>query len=275
MIGSLLTKWGFRLLRCRNVAGCGNAAGLAARSSEGRPQVNGLWSRRIGRRGSGARALPALAVLLFLAALLPLEAQAASVSVSLSHYVFTPSPVTITAGTTVTWVNRDPTEHQIASDTGAFPASKLLKTGQAYSYQFTKVGTYNYHDGFNATIRGTVIVKAGPKATPTPRPTPKPTVKPTPKPTAKPTATLPAPTASAVATSSGEVGPSPASSGAGTGASAEPSVTVTGSPADGSGSGSAQTPSSLDLGSVGIGVLGALMIVAVAGFAYRAGRARR
>src|SRR3989304_2492991 len=101
--------------------------------------------------------------------------QAASVTIPIEHYVFSPSPLTIVAGTTVTWVNKDPTQHQIVSDTGAFASSKLLNTGEKYSVKFSKAGTFNYHDGFNDFMRGTIIVTAAPKATP--KPTPRPPVK--------------------------------------------------------------------------------------------------
>ncbi len=232
-------------------------------------------STRVGMRSLGVLAGLALAGSLVVASVLPGPAQAASATVSISHYVFTPSPLTITAGTTVTWVNRDPTEHQVVSDTGAFPKSKILKTGQTYSYRFTKVGTFNYHDGFTATIRGTIVVKAAPK--PTPTPTPRPTVrpvatpKPTPKPTATPTAAPSSPAESAVPGASAV--PSAAPSGEGTGASFEPSLAPGASAGGGGGATSTPASSSLDLGSLAIGVLLALVAVGVVSLVYRARRA--
>lgn len=147
--------------------------------------MNGLRSARSSRRSTVIGLVGALlGTMLFTGV-----TQAASVTIAIQYYVFSPSPLTIVTGTTVTWVNKDPTEHQIVSDTGAFPKSKLLKTGEKYSVKFSKAGTFNYHDGFNAFIKGTIVV-TGPTVTPkpTPRPTPRPTPKPTPKPTAVPAA---------------------------------------------------------------------------------------
>ena len=189
--------------------------------------------------------------------------QAASVTITIKNYVFTPSPLTIVAGTTVTWVNKDPTEHQIVSDTGAFPSSRLLKTGETYSVKFSKAGTFNYRDGFNAIIRGTIVVTAAPKATPkpTPKPTPRPTPRVTPKPTARPTA---APAATPVVT----VEPTFVATVAPATPSPAPGVTGSESPGDGSttapggsvGDGSGSSGVSFDLGSIVIGLLLAVLL---------------
>jgi plastocyanin len=189
--------------------------------------------------------------------------QAASVTIPIEHYVFSPSPLTIVAGTTVTWVNKDPTQHQIVSDTGAFASSKLLNTGEKYSVKFSKTGTFNYHDGFNSIIKGTIIVTAAPKTTPkpTPRPTPKPTVKPTAAPTVVPTA-APSVTEEPTATAIAGASSGPTDTGAtgsatpGSGASAAPG----GSGGDGSSAGSGSGSGSLDIGSILFGLALAVLL---------------
>ena len=71
---------------------------------------------------------------------------------------FNPPSITITAGTAITWTNKDIYyNHQPVSDTGAF-TSGVLMPGGTYTFTFTTPGTYNYHDGVYPTITAKVIV---------------------------------------------------------------------------------------------------------------------
>jgi plastocyanin len=185
--------------------------------------------------------------------------QAASATITMQYYVFSPSPLTIAAGSTVTWVNKDPGPHQVVSDTGAFAKSKVLNTDAKFSVKFSKTGTFNYHDGINDFMRGTIVVIAAPKATP--RPTLRPTAKPTVKPTAAPTA-APSVTVEPTATAAGAATPAPTDTGAtgsatpDSGASAAPG----GSGGDGSSAGSGSGSGSLDIGSILFGLALAVLL---------------
>ena len=64
-------------------------------------------------------------------------------TIVIEHYVFSPSPLTIATGTTVTWVNKDPTEHQIVSTRGGLPEVEAPQPGEKYSVKFSKAGTYS------------------------------------------------------------------------------------------------------------------------------------
>jgi plastocyanin len=190
-------------------------------------------------------------------------AQAATVTINIDHYAFSPSPLTIAVGSTVTWVNKDPNLHQIVSDTGAFASSKLLNTGEKYSVKFPKAGTFNYHDGFNSFITGTIIVTAAPKATP--KPTPRPTVKPTAKPTAASTvAPTAAPSVTEEPTATAIAGATPAPTDTGSTGSATPgsgaSAAPGGSGGDGSSAGSGAGSGSLDIGSILFGLALAVLL---------------
>ncbi len=70
---------------------------------------------------------------------------------------FSPKALTIKAGTTVTWTNRDTAPHGVVADNGG-PTSNLLPKGQSYSYKYTVKGIFGYHDSANATTTGTIIV---------------------------------------------------------------------------------------------------------------------
>jgi plastocyanin len=72
------------------------------------------------------------------------EVPPGTVNVYLQDYGFHPERLTIKAGTTVTWINRDPVFHTVTSDTNVFQ-SGMLAVGQAYSYTFDQPGTYPYY----------------------------------------------------------------------------------------------------------------------------------
>ncbi len=74
---------------------------------------------------------------------------------------FSPKSVTITAGDTIKWVNRDNDRHQIYADHGEF-VSAILKPSQSFSFTFRAAGTYTYKDELHPKIRGTIVVKGAP-----------------------------------------------------------------------------------------------------------------
>ena len=66
--------------------------------------------------------------------------------------------LTVPAGTTVTWLNRDEDVHTVVSTTQAFKSAGL-ETDEAYSYTFTKPGVYEYFCTLHPLMTGKVIVK--------------------------------------------------------------------------------------------------------------------
>jgi plastocyanin len=74
---------------------------------------------------------------------------------------FSPKSVTITAGDTIKWVNRDNDNHQIYADHGSF-VSAILRPNQSFSFTFRAAGTYTYKDELHPKIRGTIVVKGAP-----------------------------------------------------------------------------------------------------------------
>jgi plastocyanin len=89
-------------------------------------------------------------------------------SVTIENFAFTPQTLTVKAGTTVTWTNKDGAPHTVtsadslgtdAATTGLFDAQ--LGQGQSFSFTFSKPGTYFYectiHKGM-APMHGEVVV---------------------------------------------------------------------------------------------------------------------
>jgi amicyanin len=81
-------------------------------------------------------------------------------AVSIDNFTFGPQTLTVKAGTTVTWTNKDDIPHGIASDNNAFAKSKALDTDDSYSFTFTTPGTYQYFCYVHPFMKGTVVVEA-------------------------------------------------------------------------------------------------------------------
>ncbi len=72
---------------------------------------------------------------------------------------FDPSNVTITAGTTVRWINQDNQAHTTTSDDdGETWDSGALSPGDDFEFTFEEPGEYPYHCELHAPQVGTIIV---------------------------------------------------------------------------------------------------------------------
>ena len=81
-------------------------------------------------------------------------------SVSIKMFAFTPRVLTVTPGTTVTWINADEDPHTVVANAKVFH-SAALDTDDKYSFTFTKPGEYAYFCSLHPHMTGMVIVKAG------------------------------------------------------------------------------------------------------------------
>ena len=84
-------------------------------------------------------------------------AQGETMTVSIKNFAFNPPNATVSAGTTVTWVNNDQVPHTATANDGAFD-SGTLQPGQSYSFKFDKAGTYAYHCNIHPYMTATVTV---------------------------------------------------------------------------------------------------------------------
>jgi plastocyanin len=126
------------------------------------------------RRITGS-AIVILFILLYMAAGCifpqPSSAPAATVSprlspadenyITIENLTFNPPVLTIHAGSSATWINREPVTHSVVSDTGnpELFATAPLAYGQEQSIVFSKPGTYTYHCEIHPSMNGTVIVQ--------------------------------------------------------------------------------------------------------------------
>jgi plastocyanin len=89
-------------------------------------------------------------------------------AISIDNFTFSPAKLTVKAGTTVTWTNRDDIPHGIASSNNAFTRSPGLDTDGKFSFTFTTPGTYQYFCYIHPHMVGTVVVEAATGSNTTP-----------------------------------------------------------------------------------------------------------
>ena len=83
----------------------------------------------------------------------------ARVEVKIDNFAFTPAEITVAAGTTVQWVNRDDIPPTVVSEDKTTFKSKALDTDDTFSYTFTKPGTYNYFCSVHPKMTAKVVVR--------------------------------------------------------------------------------------------------------------------
>lgn len=79
-------------------------------------------------------------------------------TVTIYNMAFSPSALTVKAGTTVTWMNDENMSHTVTSDNGTF-SSGTLRQGNTFKYTFSSAGTYPYHCNLHAGMNATVVVE--------------------------------------------------------------------------------------------------------------------
>jgi plastocyanin len=75
----------------------------------------------------------------------------------LTTTAFSPNPLTVSAGTTVTWTNRDSTTHTVTGNSGAFNGT--VNPNSQFSFTFATAGTFTYHCTIHPGMVATVTVQ--------------------------------------------------------------------------------------------------------------------
>jgi len=89
----------------------------------------------------------------------PKALAAASGSVTIADFDFTPATITVNQGDTVTWNNNGPTPHSATANDGSFDTG-ILKKGQTSSHTFNQAGTFSYFCKPHPFMKATVVVQA-------------------------------------------------------------------------------------------------------------------
>jgi plastocyanin len=85
-------------------------------------------------------------------------ANAADHTVTISGFAFEPANLTIAAGDTVTFVNRDGAPHTATQNDGAFDTGRLGKDQQS-KLTFTSAGTFAYFCDIHRGMTGQITVQ--------------------------------------------------------------------------------------------------------------------
>src|SRR5438105_14727565 len=87
------------------------------------------------------------------------QTPASTNSVTIQNFAFSPASITVKKGTTVTWTNKDGTQHDVVENDGQDgPKSKLLAQGESYSFTFNTVGSFKYICSIHPHMTGGVTV---------------------------------------------------------------------------------------------------------------------
>ena len=88
------------------------------------------------------------------------QGQEQTVEIKIDNFSFSPVTLTVAAGTTVTWINRDDIPHTVvSSDDPRVFKSKALDTDDRFTFTFTKAGTYSYFCSIHPKMTGKVVVQ--------------------------------------------------------------------------------------------------------------------
>ena len=105
-----------------------------------------------------SRTLIAIALALAGTGVAPKAATLQTPQIVVKDFMFQPTTLTVPAGATVTWTNRDDEPHTVRSDTGLF-RSTAMDTNESYSFTFAKPGTYHFTCSIHPRMVGTIIVQ--------------------------------------------------------------------------------------------------------------------
>jgi plastocyanin len=83
---------------------------------------------------------------------------ASPAQVVIKDFMFSPKSITVKAGSTVTWVNKDDEPHSVVSDTGQF-RSGAVDTDESFAHKFDKPGTYHFSCSIHPRMVGTIVVE--------------------------------------------------------------------------------------------------------------------
>jgi len=118
----------------------------------------------VGWRAAGLLVLTAASGVLLATCRAP-EAAAATTQVKIANYQYSPNPLNVHVGDTVTWTNEDDAPHTVTSTSGPTKLdSPQLSKGQSWTYTFPTAGTYMYYCTVHPDMKAEVVVAMAPLA---------------------------------------------------------------------------------------------------------------
>jgi plastocyanin len=122
------------LLVCAALAGCGSSSNKKDSGSSPKPASTAADTGGGGSTGKAATA-------------------------DIKDFTFTPETVTVAAGGTVTWTNKDSANHNVQFDDKSVKGIANLRQDQSGKVTFAKAGSFSYVCTYHAGMKGTVTVQ--------------------------------------------------------------------------------------------------------------------
>jgi plastocyanin len=79
-------------------------------------------------------------------------------TVTIRNFCFGPTVVHVQPGDSVSWINRDSTEHTVTGANRAFGSYRSLRRGHPVAWQFERAGVYPYYCALHLGMVGAVVV---------------------------------------------------------------------------------------------------------------------
>jgi len=87
------------------------------------------------------------------------KARAATVEVVIDDFAFRPAVLRVPPGTTVAWVNRDGSPHNVVSqENPRLFRSRLMEQGERFEFAFATPGTHAYYCALHPHMQGSIEV---------------------------------------------------------------------------------------------------------------------
>ncbi|MGE5458403.1 MAG: cupredoxin family copper-binding protein [Methanococcaceae archaeon] len=74
---------------------------------------------------------------------------------------FNPASITVTAGTTIKWTNKDGVAHTVTADDNSFDSGNIATNG-TFSHTFSTAGTISYYCKIHPMMKASVVVSSNP-----------------------------------------------------------------------------------------------------------------
>jgi plastocyanin len=78
-------------------------------------------------------------------------------AVFIQGMAFNPATISVTAGTTITWTNKDAVAHTVTSTTNLFNSGNI-GTNATFSFTFATAGSYSYYCSIHPSMTASVTV---------------------------------------------------------------------------------------------------------------------
>lgn len=75
----------------------------------------------------------------------------------IQNMAFNPATITVAAGTTIMWMNKDAVTHNVTSSTGLFSSGSITNGGM-FSYKFVTAGSFSYTCTIHPSMTASVSV---------------------------------------------------------------------------------------------------------------------